>query len=106
MNASAVIVVLYVFLLCWQLPVYAYQVTIDFDDLDTSGGPVEVIDQYQGVSFNNLYVTDISSQSIGFYTYPNAGIIDNEAPYSLSVSAEFENTVDFVQADFFGLGCR
>ena len=102
MKVRAMFVILCMFLLCWQLPVYASLVTIDFDDLDTSSGPVEVINQYQdqGVIFNNLYVNDISSQPPGSYTYPNAGIIDNEAPYSLSVSAEFTNTVDFVQADF------
>lgn len=99
---------LLIFFLFYQTTAHA--ILIDFDDLEASGGPTAITDQYQslGVVFEDLFIVDESTNP--FYTsgagssevsLSNVGQINDENPFSLSVTAIFNGTTDFIQATFF-----
>ncbi len=90
---------------------------ITFDSLDTTSGPVSVTDQFvsDGVIFEDLFVQDVSSgpffatgPGAGNFSSPNVGIINDESPFSLTITATFIDPVtglpgltDQVEAVFF-----
>ena len=73
---------------------------ITFDSIDASGGPVAVTSQFAGlgVTFSDLYV--IENVFNNFSSAPNAGIINDEFPFSLLVTATFAADVTDVSALF------
>lgn len=74
---------------------------IGFDSLDASSGPVSVTNQYAGlgVTFSGLYITEGSAPYV--LSHPNVGVINDETPYSLLVTAVFAGDVGSVSALFF-----
>jgi len=73
---------------------------IGFDALDTSAGPVAVTNQFAGVgvTFSDLIVI---SGAPFVSSSPNAGVINDEAPASLTVTAAFAADVTAISAIFF-----
>ena len=71
------------------------QVVITFDEIDTSAGATQVADFYapMGVVFSDLVVNDVSDIPFfvlgpgSVYSEPNVGIVNDEPPFSLTVSA-------------------
>lgn len=74
---------------------------IGFDSIDASAGPVAVTSQFAGlgVSFSNLFVMESSAPFVS--TAPNVGVINDEVPFSLLVTATFSAAVSDVSAVFF-----
>lgn len=75
-------------------------VVINFDDLDASAGPVIVASQYsaEGVIFDGLAVIEALPGQAS--SVPNAGVINDEAPFNLLVIAIFSSDMDSVSAFF------
>jgi len=98
-------IIISILLFTWQVSTYA--VTINFDSLDASGGPIAVTNQYesQGVVFQNLYALDISSNAFAWEEHgassPNVGVMNDNPPYNLTVTAIFVGITDSVEAMFF-----
>lgn len=79
----------------------AQATVIGFDSIDASAGPVAVTSQFAGlgVSFSNLFVMESSAPFVS--SVPNVGVINDEAPFSLLVTATFSAAVSDVSAVFF-----
>lgn len=73
---------------------------IGFDSIDASGGPAAVTTQYAGlgVTFADLYVIEAGPYVV---SPPNAGVINDETPFSLLVTATFATDMAHVSATFF-----
>ena len=96
---AATIVCMGVFGLGPILPSTAVQAgIISFDSLDAAAGPITVTNQFSaiGVIFEDLFIRDVSG--VGFYetgpasgahTPPNVGILNNEIPFNLLITATF-----------------
>lgn len=77
---------------------HARAAVIGFDAVDASGGPVSVTDEYrdEGVLFEGLFVRNVAGQvyytsgpGAGRTSFPNVGVINDESPFSLLVTARF-----------------
>lgn len=79
----------------------AQATVITFDSVDASGGPAPVIAQFSGlgVTFAGLHV--IESAAPYYSSFPNVGVINDESPFSLLVTATFSADVSFVSGVFF-----